>query len=124
MPSRNNISNALSPQLKDQEQGKDRRTRLEEGLTSSNIAMEGLINFLINELLNIKDKERDTYVDGVVNVFTEFLREPNDHQPSPIPKKRTKEEEKKSRRFEAVPIALQARPQTFCGPPYEELALL
>ncbi|KRZ81985.1 hypothetical protein T08_15355 [Trichinella sp. T8] len=101
MPSRNNISNALSPQLKDREQGKDLRTRLEEGLTSSNIEMEGLINFLINELLNIKDKERDTYVDGVVNVFTEFLREPNDHQPSPIPKKRTKEEEKKSRRFEA-----------------------
>ncbi|KRX64009.1 Retrovirus-related Pol polyprotein from type-1 retrotransposable element [Trichinella sp. T6] len=101
MPSRNNISNALSPQLKDREQGKDLRTRLEEGLTSSNIEMEGLINFLINEVLNIKDKERDTYVDGVVNVFTEFLREPNDHQPRPPPKKRTKEEEKKSRRFEA-----------------------
>ncbi|KRZ48319.1 Retrovirus-related Pol polyprotein from type-1 retrotransposable element [Trichinella nativa] len=101
MPSRNNISNALSPQLMDREQGKDLRTRLEEGLTSSNIEMEGLINFLINEVLNIKDKERDTYVDGVVNVFTEFLRKPNDHQPRPPPKKRTKEEEKKSRRFEA-----------------------
>ncbi|KRY44257.1 Retrovirus-related Pol polyprotein from type-1 retrotransposable element [Trichinella britovi] len=101
MPSRNNISNALSPQLKDREQGKDLRTRLEEGLTSSTIEMEGLISFLINEVLNIKDKERDTYVDGVGNVFTEFLRKPNDHQPCPPPKKRTKEEEKKSRRFEA-----------------------
>ncbi|KRX33907.1 hypothetical protein T09_13190 [Trichinella sp. T9] len=30
MPSRNNISNALSPQLKDREQGKNLHTRLEE----------------------------------------------------------------------------------------------
>ncbi|KRX64006.1 hypothetical protein T06_7324, partial [Trichinella sp. T6] len=110
MPSRNNISNALSPQLKDREQGKDLRTRLEEGLTSSNIEMEGLINFLINEVLNIKDKERDTYVDGVVNVFTEFLRKPNDHQPRPPPKKRTKEEEKKSRRFEAAAQSVSQSP--------------
>ncbi|KRX69431.1 Retrovirus-related Pol polyprotein from type-1 retrotransposable element [Trichinella sp. T6] len=113
-PSRNNISNALSPQLKDREQGKDLRTRLEEGLTSSNIEMEGLINFLINEVLNIKDKERDTYVDGVVNVFTEFLREPNDHQPRPPPKKRTKEEEKKSRRFEAAAQSVSQSPLSDC----------
>ncbi|OUC46288.1 hypothetical protein D917_07839 [Trichinella nativa] len=91
----------------DREQGKDLRTRLEEGLNSSNIEMEGLINFLINEVLNIKDKERDTYVDGVVNVFTEFLRKPNDHQPRPPPKKRTKEE-KKSRRFEAGTHSFQS----------------
>ncbi|KRX53054.1 hypothetical protein T09_15480 [Trichinella sp. T9] len=91
MPSRNNISNALSPQLKDREQGKNLHTRLEEGLTSSN------------------DKERDTYVDGVVNVFTEFLRKPNDHEPCPPPKNRTKEEEKKSRRFEADEVTLHLK---------------
>ncbi|KRX23862.1 Retrovirus-related Pol polyprotein from type-2 retrotransposable element R2DM, partial [Trichinella nelsoni] len=43
------------------------------------------------------NKERNTYVDGCVNVLTEFLRKPNDHQPHPPPEKRTKEEEQNIR---------------------------
>ncbi|KRY27698.1 hypothetical protein Tsp_11521 [Trichinella spiralis] len=123
MPFLNNISNAISPQLKDREQGKDLRTCLEECLNSSNIEMEGFINFLINEVLNINDKERYTYVDGVVNVLTEFPRKPNDHQPPSPPKKRTREEEQKIRsRYAQFSIALQARPQTYCDQPSQEPA--
>ncbi|KRY45429.1 Retrovirus-related Pol polyprotein from type-1 retrotransposable element, partial [Trichinella britovi] len=93
-PSPNKISNALSIQHKSRDPGRDLRHHLEDSLTSCNSELEGLLNFIINKVLNSGIEDRNKHVDAAISVLIEFLCEPKRHQSPPPPKKRTREEPK------------------------------
>ncbi|KRX33447.1 Retrovirus-related Pol polyprotein from type-2 retrotransposable element R2DM, partial [Trichinella murrelli] len=96
-PSPNKISNALSIQHKSRDPGRDLRHHLEDSLTSCNSELEGLLNFIINKVLNSGIEDRNKHVDAAISVLIEFLCEPKRHQSPPPPKKRTTEEPKNRR---------------------------
>ncbi|KRZ46861.1 hypothetical protein T02_11471, partial [Trichinella nativa] len=56
--------------------------------------LEGLLNFIINKVLNSGIEDRNKHVDAAISVLIEFLCEPKSHQPPHPLKKRTREEPK------------------------------
>ncbi|KRZ81727.1 hypothetical protein T08_5351, partial [Trichinella sp. T8] len=87
----------LSEQGSDRDQGGILRKHLEDGLASCNSELEGLLNFIVNKILNSGIEDRNKHVDAAISVIIEFLCEPKSHQPPPPPKKRTREEPKNRR---------------------------
>ncbi|KRX52177.1 Retrovirus-related Pol polyprotein from type-1 retrotransposable element [Trichinella sp. T9] len=84
----------LSEQGLDRDQGGILRKHLEDGLASCNSELEGLLNFIVNKILNSGTEDRNKHVDAAISVLIEFLCDPKSHQPPPPLKKRTKEEPK------------------------------
>ncbi|KRY06631.1 hypothetical protein T12_9877 [Trichinella patagoniensis] len=84
----------LSEQGLDRDQGGVLRKHLEDGLASCNSELEGLLNFIVNKVLNSGIEDRNKHVDAAISVLIEFLCEPKSHQPPPPRKKRTREEPK------------------------------
>ncbi|KRX55634.1 hypothetical protein T09_3027 [Trichinella sp. T9] len=84
----------LSEQGLDRDQGGILRKHLEDGLASCNSELEGLLNFIVNKILNSGTEDRNKHVDAAISVLIEFLCDPKSHQPPPPQKKRTKEEPK------------------------------
>ncbi|KAL1241409.1 Retrovirus-related Pol polyprotein from type-1 retrotransposable element [Trichinella spiralis] len=87
----------LSEQGLDRDQGGVLRKHLEDGLASCNSELEGLLNFIVNKVLNSGIEDRNKHVDAAISVLIEFLCDPKSHQPPPPQKKRTKEEPKNRR---------------------------
>ncbi|KRY44607.1 Retrovirus-related Pol polyprotein from type-1 retrotransposable element [Trichinella britovi] len=87
----------LSEQGLDRDQGGVLRKHLEDGSASCNSELEGLLNFIVNKILNSGNEDRNKHVDAAISVLIEFLREPKSHQPPPPRKKRTREEPKNRR---------------------------
>ncbi|KRY04722.1 hypothetical protein T12_5718 [Trichinella patagoniensis] len=85
---------SLSEQGLDRDQGGALRKHLEDGLASCNSELEGLLNFIVNKVLNNGIEDRNKHVDAAISVLIEFLCEPKSHQPPPPRKKRTREEPK------------------------------
>ncbi|KRZ81815.1 Retrovirus-related Pol polyprotein from type-1 retrotransposable element, partial [Trichinella sp. T8] len=81
----------LSEQGLDRDQGGVLRKQLQEGLASCNSELEGLLNFIINKVLNSGIEDRNKHVDAAISVLVEFLWEPRGR------KKRTREDPKNRR---------------------------
>ncbi|KRZ82814.1 Retrovirus-related Pol polyprotein from type-1 retrotransposable element [Trichinella sp. T8] len=59
--------------------GRDLRHHLEDSLTSCNSELEGLLNFIVNKVLNSGIEDRNKHVDAALSVLIEFLCEPKEY---------------------------------------------